>query len=141
MTKLSKYRFFYERIKKERDMKKILLIEDDMISSELIMDILELCGCDVKWATDGQEALALLEKESFDLILTDIHLPRMDGIAFIQEVKKMPKAPAKYIVAITADAATKDGKKFQDIGYDGHIQKPFKLSEFRAYICSLLEDK
>ena len=120
-------------------MKKILLIEDDMINSELVIDILEMCGCEVKWATDGHEALALLDKESFDLILSDIHLPRMDGVAFIQEVRKKPKIPAKHIIAITADVATKDGKKFQDIGYDGHIQKPFKVNEFRAYINALLE--
>jgi len=122
-------------------LKKILLIEDDMLSSELVIDILEMNGCEVKWATDGQEALALLDKESFDLILADIHMPRMNGIEFIQEIRKKSTAPAKYIIAMTADIATKDGKKFQDIGYDGHIQKPFKLNDFKAYINALLKDE
>ena len=119
-------------------MKKILLIEDDMISSELVIDILEMIGFKVKWAADGQEALALLDKESFDLILADINLPKMNGIEFIQEIRKKPKSPAKYIVAMTANTTTKDGKSFQDIGFDGYIQKPFKLNDFRAYISDLL---
>ena len=109
-----------------------------MISSELVIDILEMIGFKVKWAADGQEALALLDKESFDLILADINLPKMNGIEFIQEIRKKPKSPAKYIVAMTANATTKDGKKFQDIGFDGYIQKPFKLNDFRAYVNDLL---
>lgn len=120
-------------------MKKILLIEDDMINAELVADILEMSGCDVKWVTDGKEALSLLEKESFDLILTDIHMPRMDGIVFIQEIRKKQIRPAKFIVALTADTEANGGQTFQDIGYDGHIQKPFKINELRAYINALLE--
>jgi two-component system capsular synthesis sensor histidine kinase RcsC len=112
-----------------------------MISSELVIDILELSGYEVTWATDGQEALFLLDKESFDLILADIHLPRMDGIEFIRVVRKKPITSAKYIVAMTSDIATKDGKRFQDIGYEKKKKKPFKLNDFRAYVSALLEDK
>ncbi|MCL2549646.1 MAG: response regulator [Methanimicrococcus sp.] len=117
-------------------MKKILLIEDNVMNCELIKDILVLCNYQITSTGDGADALVILENESFDLILTDIHLPKMDGVEFIHKFKES-KGIAK-VVAMTSDLTTKSGETFEEVGFHGYIQKPFKVSEFRQYIKTML---
>jgi len=117
-------------------MKKILLIEDNVMNCELIREILTLCNYQITSTGDGLDALGILENESFDLILTDINLPKMDGIEFIRKFRDS-KGTAK-IVAMTSDLTTKSGETFEEIGFNGYIQKPFKVFEFRQYIKNML---
>ncbi len=120
-------------------MKRILLIEDNIMNSELVKDILEMENYEISCTADGKDALDILKKESFDLILTDINLPKMDGLELIKHIRKDPDQKAK-VIAISSDTMTKDGKAFEDVGFDGYIQKPFKIGEFRKSIKSLLDD-
>ena len=117
-------------------MKKILLIEDNVMNCELIRDILTLCNYQITSTGDGRDALDILENESFDLILTDIHLPKMDGIEFIHKFRESNSAVK--IVAMTSDLTTKSGETFEEVGFNGYIQKPFKIFEFRQYIKNIL---
>ncbi|MCL2863279.1 MAG: response regulator [Methanimicrococcus sp.] len=119
-------------------MKKILLVEDNTMNCELIKDILQLGNYQITTTENGVEALNLLKSESFDLVLTDINLPKMDGIEFIHKFGEFENA-AK-IVAMTSDLTAKNGKTFEEIGFDGYIQKPFKVSDFRQYIKNMLEE-
>lgn len=116
----------------------ILLIEDNMMNSELIKDILEMENSEVSCAADGKEALDILKKQSFDLVLTDINLPKMDGLELVKHIRK--EAPYVRVIAVSSDTMTKDGRPFEEAGFDGYIQKPFKIKEFRQYIKSLLDD-
>ncbi|WNY27958.1 Polar-differentiation response regulator DivK [Methanimicrococcus stummii] len=118
-------------------MKHILLIEDNIMNSELIIDILEIENYSVSAAADGKSALDILKKESFDLILTDINLPKMDGLELVRRIREETDQKAK-VIAMSSDVETKDGKQFTEVGFDGFIQKPFKIKEFRDYIKSLL---
>ena len=113
-------------------MKKILLVEDDMMHCALVQDILEMSDYRVQYTNDGREALLILESESFDLILTDINMPKMDGIELLERIRKKRK-PQK-IIAMTADLRPRSGKTFEELGFDGFIQKPFKVNEFRERI-------
>ena len=116
-------------------MKKILLVEDNAMNRELVKDILEMSHYQLKCANNGIEALSLLESEFFDLILTDINLPKMNGIDLIGKIRERENGSIK-VIAMTSDH-TEDGKTFEEIGFDGFIQKPFKINEFRDYVHSL----
>ena len=117
-------------------MKKILLVEDNVMNSKLVQDILKLGNYQITSTGNGRDALAILENESFDLILTDINLPKMDGVEFVHKFRET-ESNAK-IVAMTSDMTARNGKAFAEIGFDGHIQKPFKVSDFRQYIKTML---
>ncbi|WNY24275.1 Polar-differentiation response regulator DivK [Methanimicrococcus hongohii] len=119
-------------------MKHILLIEDNIMNSELVKDILEMENYEITSTADGKEAFEILKKESFDLVLTDINLPKMDGMELIKRVREETNQSAK-IIAMSSDTIAKTGESFEEAGFDGFIQKPFKIKEFRDYVKSLLE--
>ena len=125
-------------------MKKILLVEDNELYRILVKEVLEMDNYQVRLVNDGEEALSALKSESFDLILTDIALPKLNGIELIQTIreqeKKRPKKRRQKIIAMTADSQTKDGKSFEEIEFDGFIQKPFKINDFRDYVKSIIGD-
>ena len=119
-------------------MKNILLVEDDTMHCALVQDILEMEKYCVRFARDGEEALSILESESFDLVLTDINMFKMNGIELLERVREMKK-PQK-IIAMTAELRTRSGQTFEEIGFDGFIQKPFKINQFREYVKSFVGD-
>lgn len=118
-------------------MKKILLIEDNVMNSELVKDVLVLENFDVTIVDNALDALVLLDSYSFHLILTDINLPKMDGIEFLRQARQ--KSKNSFIVAMSSDSETYSGKRFDQIGFNGFIQKPFKINELRDFIHSLLD--
>jgi len=82
--------------------KKILVIEDDPDARSLIETVLKLEGFDVTLAADGREGLDKVSVESPDLIITDISMPRLDGLSLIQLLRTMPLFRAVPILAITS---------------------------------------
>jgi len=122
--------------------KKILLVEDNELYRILVKEVLEMDNYQIRVVNDGEEALSALKSESFDLVLTDIALPKLNGIELIQKIreqeKKRPKKSRQKIIAMTADLQTKDGKSFEEIEFDGFIQKPFKIQDFRNYVESII---
>jgi CheY-like chemotaxis protein len=107
--------------------KKILIVEDNPQMSALLSDILEVFNCKSKQACDGEEALSCLKNSPFDLIITDLKMPKMDGIDLLTAVKQeFPKVP---IVVITGFGV--DSKKSELISTkaDGYLAKPFKVTE------------
>jgi CheY-like chemotaxis protein len=82
--------------------KRILVIEDDQNTRNLYQMILTKAGYLVEFATDGAEGLAKCRQGGYDLILLDVMLPKMDGIALLNELKKVPpKSPNKNIYLLT----------------------------------------
>ena len=119
-------------------MKKILLVEDNAMNRELVKEILELSHYHLKCANNGIEALSLLDAELFDLILTDINLPKMNGIELIGKIREKESKHLK-VIAMTSDNHTENGETFEEVGFDGFIQKPFKIHEFRDYVKSFID--
>jgi DNA-binding response OmpR family regulator len=100
---------------------KILLVEDEEFLSNLIGIKLKELKIDVLKAKNGEEALDLIKKDSFDLILLDIILPKMNGFDFLKELKNMNnKTP---VVVITILAQETDINKFKEFGAMGYISK------------------
>jgi len=118
-----------EQIQKYR----ILLAEDNLVNQMVAKRLLENQGHTITIARDGKEALEMLTKESFDLVLMDVYMPRMDGFEATASIRKQERAgkDSKHIpiIAMTASALKGDRELCIASGMDGYISKPID-SEF-----------
>lgn len=117
---------------------KILIAEDDSDIRELLTLYLESNNYKVSIASDGKQALAKLESESFDLAIVDIMMPKMNGYELIKNVRKFSDIP---IIITSAKSLDNDKILGIDIGADVYITKPFNPLEVVAYVKSLLKKK
>ena len=119
---------------------KILLAEDNPINAMLIRELLRRRGCQIKEVTNGKAAVDAVENERFDLLLTDIHMPEMDGIEATRAIRANETKGFRDrlpIVALTADALETGKHACQDAGMDGFLTKPVdpaELDEMLAYL-------
>jgi signal transduction histidine kinase/CheY-like chemotaxis protein len=106
---------------------RILLAEDDPVNSLLILELLRRRGHSVSCVASGLAALAAYERENFDLFLTDIHMPGMDGIDTARAVRAMEQKLARRrmpVMALTADISPGGRNACRDAGMDGFLLKP-----------------
>jgi len=114
---------------------KVLLLEDDMILSEVIGEYLEALDCDVSYAYDGLEAESVALSQRFDLLLLDVNVPGLDGLTFLRELRQSENhTPAIFITSLESaeDVAAGFGA-----GADDYLKKPFDLLELKARIDNL----
>ena len=116
---------------------KILIIEDDLRVAELIQRGLEEQGFETTLAYDGLSGKKLAGQNSYDLIITDIILPKMDGIDLCKEIKQ--SQPDLPIIMLTALGTTDDKVEGFDAGADDYLVKPFEMRELLARIRALLK--
>lgn len=105
-------------------MKRILIAEDDAPSRELLREILELEGYQVIEAADGSEALTKFRETTPDLVLLDIRMPVVGGLAVLSQLRQdedFSKVPA---IALTAYAMDEDRARVLAAGFDGYASKP-----------------
>ncbi|MCL1674463.1 response regulator transcription factor [Elizabethkingia meningoseptica] len=115
----------------------ILLIEDDDRLSKLIAKGLQEAEFEVSIAYDGAAGLKLATQKDFDLVVTDIVLPKKDGLDFCKEIKNLkPNLP---VVMLTALGTTDDKLEGFDAGADDYLTKPFEMRELVARIRVLLK--
>ena len=121
------------------DRDKILLVDDDLNVRETITELLIYENYNVKTASNGQEALLILEYWSPDLIISDIIMPVMDGDALLQVVKENQFLTAVPFVFLTAKKEDNLMRKSLLNGVDDFISKPFKISELMEVIKAKIE--
>jgi signal transduction histidine kinase/CheY-like chemotaxis protein len=121
---------------------RILLAEDNRVNQKLAMRLIEKAGHSALVATDGLEALAALERESFDLILMDMQMPNMDGFEATAAIRARESGRSEHIpiVAMTAHAMKGDRERCLASGMDGYIAKPVHAQELYALIDALATD-
>ena len=114
----------------------ILLAEDNPVNQTLAVRILEKRGHSVKIAENGKEALKLLEKETFDIVLMDVQMPEMDGFAATQAIREEELKTGKHIpiIAMTAHAMVGDRERCLAAGMDQYVTKPLHVKELIATI-------
>jgi two-component system cell cycle response regulator DivK len=120
-------------------MARILVIEDDAGTMKLTALVLQSAGHTVLSATDAETGLALARTSQPDLILMDILLPGMDGLAATALLKTDPTTAAIPIIALTSMLTKSDEKKAAAAGCDAYIAKPFRRQELNATIEDLLK--
>jgi two-component system, sensor histidine kinase and response regulator len=81
---------------------RVLLVEDDEISAQAARTVLERLGCSVDTASNGEEAIELFRKETYDLVLMDWQMPQMDGLETTARLRRMPQGRVTPIVGNTA---------------------------------------
>ncbi|MFA5932904.1 MAG: response regulator [Microgenomates group bacterium] len=112
--------------------KKILLVEDDHFINQLYMRVLKQAGFEMILATDGLEGVKVAD-QSFDLILLDIMLPRMDGINVLKKLKENPETRRVPVVLLTNLGQESVVKSAFEIGAQGYLLKmnvtPYELTD------------
>ena len=111
--------------------KRILLVDDEPLILKGLKYTLEQEGYETESAMDGEEALAMFESGSFDLILLDVMLPKLDGIAVCQRIRERSDVP---IIMLTAKDDVSDKVMGLDMGADDYVTKPFAIEELLARI-------
>lgn len=120
-------------------MKKILVVEDEQRIAELLQKGLEEFGYTVTLAYDGEMGRRLVNTHSYDLIITDVILPHINGFELCKEIRlKQPQVP---IIMLTALGTTDDKLDGFDAGADDYMVKPFDLRELNARVTVLLKRK
>ena len=118
---------------------RVLVVEDNDMNMQLVEYLLEEGGYQIVKAASGEEALSIARSgEVVDLILMDIHLPDMDGISVVREMKSDARTSAIPILALTAHAMRGDKDRFLEAGCDGYISKPIDVKTFLTSIRSYL---
>jgi len=111
---------------------KILLLEDDIILQDIIGEFLEDLSHEVVAFYDGESALDAIGSDSFDLLLLDVNVPKIDGFEILAYLRDIGNStPAIYITSL---AGIEDLKKGFALGVDDYLRKPFELGELQARI-------
>lgn len=114
---------------------KILVVEDDPMLRNGLVDLLRGAGHEVKAAADGQAGLQVGKEESFDLVVLDLMMPKLDGIQVCQRLRTV--RPALAILMLTARGAEEEKVKGLRAGADDYVTKPFGARELLARIEAL----
>jgi signal transduction histidine kinase/DNA-binding response OmpR family regulator len=124
--------------------KRILLVEDNDLNSEVAKELLEIIGFEVDLSTNGAEAVKLVADKPddyYDLIFMDIQMPIMNGYEAAKAIRSMEGRDSETlpIIAMTADAFAEDVKKAESAGMNGHMSKPLDLATLEKILREWIE--
>jgi len=120
----------------------ILVVDDSVSMRAIIKKVISMSGFDVgeiAEADNGLEALAKLENFWADVVLTDIHMPEMDGVELLKKIKDDPLTAALPVVMITTESRDEIVAKALAAGAAGYIKKPFRPEDIKALLVEILE--
>ncbi len=117
---------------------RILFVDDNPTITQLITDILSLDGYGVDTAPNGIAALEKIEGRRYDLILTDLHMPEMDGAGLYRELAKRQTHPPQKIIFLTGTAGTSEAHRLVQESGLPLLRKPFNLVELLELVRKVL---
>lgn len=117
-------------------MARILVVEDDLWSRRLVLELLEYAGHDVLCASGVTDGRAQLDSVKFDAVLLDITIPGGGGEALLREIREYNAVMP--VIAFTASAMVGDRERFLAAGFSGHVSKPLDVRTFVQTIESFL---
>jgi two-component system, sensor histidine kinase and response regulator len=122
---------------------RILVAEDNDFNRDLLEHLLARLGLSAPMAVNGREALALLEREPFDLLLLDIHMPELDGFQVVGEIRERERTAGGHlpVIALTARSRKEDRERCLRAGMDEYLAKPFTAADLWAAIDRVLRSR
>ncbi len=120
-------------------MKKILAVDDSASVRQMVSFTLRGAGYDVVDAVDGKDGLAKAGNDKFDMIITDLNMPNVDGIQLISEVRKLPGYSFVPILMLTTESQAEKKDAGRKAGATGWIVKPFNADQLTAVIRKLVK--
>ena len=118
----------------------ILIVEDNEKNMKLVRDILQVKGYRTLEAGTAKQGLVLAGEHRPNLILMDIQLPDMDGIAALKRLRSEPATASIPANALTAFAMKEDQERFMAAGFDGYVMKPINVREFPDQVRQFCEE-
>ncbi|HEX3892793.1 MAG TPA: response regulator [Terracidiphilus sp.] len=118
-----------------------LIVDDSSVMRKIVERALRQAGLDsllVSEAGNGAEGLDLLRAKQFDLILSDINMPSMDGLEFLRQIEAQNLAPGVPVVMITTESSEEHVKHAIQAGAKGYIRKPFTSEQVKERVLPLL---
>lgn len=116
----------------------VLLVEDDEISREVGIDLLQMLGLSVTAVENGQRAVEMVQARSFDLVLMDLEMPVLDGLAATRAIRALPQGAALPIIALTASAFTDTRERCLAAGMNDYLSKPVVASRLHELLAQYL---
>ncbi|MEM9457229.1 MAG: ATP-binding protein [Myxococcota bacterium] len=111
-----------------------LVVEDNVINQRVARLTLERLGCRVQVVSDGLEAVEVLGRVQFDLVLMDIQMPQLDGLQATQRIRAQPMLHQPYIAAVTAHATHHDRQACLAAGMDDYLSKPYRRRDLEEVL-------
>ena len=121
-------------------MKKILIIEDQEVNIRIYKYILTKIEAEIFYARDGQEAMELALKHIPNIIVSDIQIPKMNGMEVAKKLRQNPDFDKTLLIACTAYSMRGDKEKILSSGFDNYISKPIKPKEFPIILQKYLDE-
>jgi len=109
--------------------RKILIADDDPTIRSLVTDIMGAQGYHVESVEDGQEAVKLLGQEKFDLVIMDVHMPRMEGPQALEVIRRTPGCEKVGVIMLTSEGAMETLLNACDLGIVAYMAKPFSAAK------------
>jgi two-component system cell cycle response regulator DivK len=122
-------------------MANILVVEDNEVNLRLVRFVLESAGHGVTHAATGDDGVRMARESMPDLVLIDIQLPGMDGLAATRLLKQDPATARIPVIALTAHAMKGDEDRIREAGCDGYLAKPFHYPDLLKAIDEILARK
>ena len=120
--------------------KRVLVCEDNPLAEMVLAETLRALGHDCEVAADGANGLAQIAQARFDVVLSDIEMPGMNGDQFLAQLRQFEVAHQRQpvaVVAVTAHASADDRERFLAIGFDGYSAKPFVIEDVRQLLSEM----
>jgi two-component system chemotaxis response regulator CheY len=119
-------------------MKRVLAVDDSVAMRELVASTLKQAGYEVVSAENGERALSIAGGGRFDLVLSDVNMPSLDGIALVSRLRERPEYRAVPILMLTTESSTEIKQRARTAGATGWIVKPFDPARLLAAIDRVL---
>lgn len=116
----------------------VLLVEDDEISREVGIDLLQMLGLSVTAVENGQRAVEAVQARDFDLVLMDLEMPVLDGLAATRAIRALPQGAVLPIIALTASAFTDTRERCLAAGMNDYLSKPVVASRLHELLAQYL---
>lgn len=118
--------------------KLIMTVDDSASVRQMVRTTLQQCGYEVVEAVDGKDAMQKLDGQRVDLLIADLNMPNLGGIALIKEVREIPACRFMPIIVLTTESQDSKKREGKDAGATGWIVKPFKPEQLMEVVKKVL---